>query len=295
MYPALTPRETAGHVPYAADIVPELPELEALRERLGPRLEGRLITAAEVNPKHAHLLRHPPDDFATEMPIRRLTGTWRRGKHLGFDAELARGGETMQLVINPMLGGRFQIAPADAARPKTWVFALRLEGGEEMRYLDLREMGRIYLVRDPDAEVPGWTEMGPEADALAELGLDAFRRRLRRYRDEVKDLLRNQAFLAGVGNCYSDEILWEAKMLPLRRRSSLKPDDEETLFHAIPEVLTSAVRSILANPAYEESKQDRSFVRVHGKGGGECPRCGHRISQLGSKREPLNFCRGCQK
>lgn len=275
--------------------MPELPELEALRERLGPRLEGRLVTAAEVNPRHAHLLRHPPDDFAQEMPIRRITGMWRRGKHLGFDADLAKGGEAMHLVINPMLGGRFQVAPADSARPKTWVFALRLEGGEELRYLDLREMGRIYLVNDIEAEVPGWTELGPEADALPSIGLDAFRRRIRRYRDELKDLLRNQAFLAGVGNCYSDEILFEAKLLPLRRRASLKPDDEEELFRAIPDVLTSAVSSILANPKYEESKQDRTFVRVHARGGETCPRCGHRISQLGSKREPLNFCRGCQK
>jgi formamidopyrimidine-DNA glycosylase len=55
------------------------------------------------------------------------------------------------------------------------------------------------------------------------------------------------------------------------------------------------VEAILANPDYEESKQDRSFMKVHGRGGKTCPRCGHRISQLGSNREPLNFCRGCQK
>ena len=52
--------------------MPELPELEALRIRLGPRLEGQLVTAAEVNPRHGHLLRHPPDDFARELPIRRF-------------------------------------------------------------------------------------------------------------------------------------------------------------------------------------------------------------------------------
>jgi formamidopyrimidine-DNA glycosylase len=59
-------------------------------------------------------------------------------------------------------------------------------------------------------------------------------------------------------------------------------------------VLTRAVEAILANPNYDESKQDRSFMNVHMKGGKTCPRCGHRISQLGSNREPLNFCRGCQ-
>src|SRR6266536_2802201 len=238
--------------------MPELPELEALRIQLGPRLEGRLVTAVDVNPKSGHLLRYPPESFAHELPYRRFTRTWRRGKHLVFDLELARG-------------------------------------GEELRYLDFRDMGRIYWTADLAREVPAWPEMGPEADAVAEEGLDGFRRRLRRYRDELKDLLRNQAFVAGVGNAYSDEILWEARLLPLRRRATLKPEEEEALYEAIPAVLRRSTGAILANPDYDESKQDRSFMRVHGRGGKDCPRCGHRVSQLGSNREPLNFCRGCQR
>ena len=83
--------------------------------------------------------------------------------------------------------------------------------------------------------------------------------------------------------------------LPLRRRASLSPVEEEALYEAIPKVLDGAVEAILDNPHYDESKQDRSFMKVHAKGGKQCPRCGHRISQLGSNREPLNFCRGCQK
>jgi len=198
-------------------------------------------------------------------------------------------------VINPMLGGRFQLAPADGPRPATWVFGLRLEGGQELRYLDFRDMGRIYWTADPEAEIPAWPELGPEPAELVEAGLEAFRKRLRRYRDELKDLLRNQAFVAGIGNAYSDEILFEAALLPLRRRSTLKPEEESALFQAIPAVLERATAAILANPDYDESKQDRSFMKVHAKGGKDCPRCGHRISQLGSNREPLNFCRGCQR
>jgi formamidopyrimidine-DNA glycosylase len=274
--------------------MPELPELEALRLKLSPQVQEQLVTGAEVNPRHAHLLRHPPDDFAHELPVRRFAQVWRRGKHLIFDLQLARGDDLRYLAINPMLGGRFQLTSASSERPGTWVFALRLENRQELRYLDLRDMGRIYLARDLDSEVPGWRELGPEADNLSSVGLDNFRRRLRRYRDELKDLLRNQAFLAGIGNAYSDEILFEARLLPLRRRASLGPEEEEALFKAVPKVLSEAVAAILANPAYEESKQDRSFMNVHGRGGKICPRCGHRISQLGSKREPLNFCRGCQ-
>jgi formamidopyrimidine-DNA glycosylase len=274
--------------------MPELPELEALRIRLGPRLEGKLITAASVNQKKAHMLRYPVDNFALELPARRLTSLVRRGKHLSFETELGGGGSPRWLVINPMLGGRFQLAGADEPVPATEVFTVRFEGKVEMRYLDFRDMGRIYWVTDREREVPGWSGLGPEADSVAEMGIDVFRKRLRRFRDELKDLLRNQEFLAGIGNAYSDEILFEARLLPLRRRASLKPADEEALYAAIPVVLSHAVEAILANPNYQESKQDRSFMAVHMKGGQTCPRCGHRISQLGSNREPLNFCRGCQ-
>jgi formamidopyrimidine-DNA glycosylase len=273
--------------------MPELPELEALRIRLGPRLQGRLVTAVRVNPKKGFMLRYPVEAFEHEVPIRRFAATWRRGKHLGFDLELAGGGDCRSLVINPMLGGRFQVESSELQPPAAFVFALRLEGAEELRYLDFRDMGRIYWVRDRD-EVPGWNEMGPEADGLDDLGLEDFRRRLRRYRESLKDVLRNQALLAGIGNAYSDEILWEAGILPLRRRSTLKPVEEDKLFNAVPAVLRRATEAILANPNYDESKQDRSFMAVHARGGKNCPRCGHRISQLGSNREPVNFCRGCQ-
>jgi formamidopyrimidine-DNA glycosylase len=274
--------------------MPELPELEALRIRLGPRLEGKLITAASVNPKKAHMLRYPVEEFARELPARRISSLTRRGKHLVFATELGGGGSPRWLVVNPMLGGRFQLVDGEAAVPATHVFTLRIEGKQELRYLDFRDMGRIYWVSEPAREVPGWEALGPEADSVADMGLEVFRKRLRRFRDELKDLLRNQEFLAGVGNAYSDEILFEARLLPLRRRASLKPADEEGLYAAIPLVLNRAVEAILANPNYDEAKQDRSFMAVHMKGGKTCPRCGHRISQLGSNREPLNFCRGCQ-
>lgn len=274
--------------------MPELPELEALRIRLSPRLEGRLITAATVNPKKGHMLRYPVEHFANELPARRILSLSRRGKHLVFATELGGGGSERWLVINPMLGGRFQMVDGGTPVPATAVFTIRIEGRQELRYLDFRDMGRIYWVGDLVKEVPGWAEVGPEADSVPAMGIDAFRKRLRRFRDELKDLLRNQEFLAGIGNAYSDEILFEARLLPLRRRASLKPADEEALFAAIPLVLSRAVEAILANPNYDESKQDRSFMSVHMKGGQTCLRCGHRISQLGSNREPLNFCRGCQ-
>src|SRR5579864_4723720 len=115
--------------------MPELPELEALRLRIGPRVDGKLITAASVNPKKAHLLRYPVEEFARELPARRITSLTRRGKHLVFATELGGGGSPRWLVINPMLGGRFQLAEVDVPVPATEVFTLRVEGKVELRYL----------------------------------------------------------------------------------------------------------------------------------------------------------------
>ncbi|HLG69010.1 MAG TPA: DNA-formamidopyrimidine glycosylase family protein [Chloroflexota bacterium] len=272
--------------------MPELPELEAVRRRFAPRVEGRVVDGVEVNPRKGFLLRSPLPVFTSELKGRRISQVWRRGKHMVYDLEAE--GDLGHLVINPMLGGRFQMTPLGAKRQAAHIFSLLLDGAEELRYLDFRDMGRVYWAHDLEKEVLAWPELGPEADSLPEQGLEWFRKRLRRYRAALKDVLRDQAFLAGIGNAYSDEILFEAKILPLRKRSSLSAEEEEALFAAISGVLARATEAILANPNYEESKQDRSFMAVHGRGGEACPRCGHRISQIGSDREPMNFCRGCQ-
>lgn len=262
---------------------------------MAPVAEGALVTRVELNPRKGYILRYPPEEFERELPARRINHLGRRGKHLVFETELARGGEPRSLVVNPMLGGRFQLADDDTPVPATHVFTLRLSGGREIRYLDFRDMGRIYWTDSPERDVPVWADLGPEANAIGGDGFDAFRKRLRRYRDHLKDLLQNQAFVAGIGNAYSDEILWAAQLLPLRKRASLSTEEEAALYEAIPATLADATKAILANPKYTEEKQDRTFMAVHMKGGQSCRRCGHRISQLGSNREPTNFCRGCPK
>src|SRR2546430_745868 len=117
---------------------------------------------------------------------------------------------------------------------------------------------------------------------------------LRTPPDEFKNLLRNQAFIAGVGNAYSDEILHEAGLLPLRKRTTLKSDDVGKLHAATGQVLHSAIESIKAQPKYEPHKQDRSFMAVHGKAKEKCPRCGHRISERTARGGATEFCRCCQ-
>src|SRR5260370_21057519 len=187
------------------------------------------------------MLGYPVEQFADELLARRIVSVSRRGKRLVFATELGGGGSERWLVINPMLGGRFQMVDSDTPVPATEVFTIRIEGRQELRYLDFRDMGRIYWVSDLAKEVPGWAELGPEADSVPAMGIDAFRKRLRRFRDELKDLLRNQEFLAGIGNAYSDEILFESRLLPLRRRGPPEPADARGPVAAAPVGVSRAV------------------------------------------------------
>jgi formamidopyrimidine-DNA glycosylase len=266
--------------------MPELPELEVLREYLGPRLDGRKIAQVWTSPKLSFLLRTPPDEFASQLTGGTFNRTWRRGKFMIFDIS------GHHLVINPMLGGRLQWTTASEKVAAATVFRVTLESGDELRFLDTVKMGRVYWVA-PGAlpTVPGWAELGPDALTVE---LPEFSQRIRRHPGELKNLLRNQAFIAGVGNAYSDEILHEASLLPLRKRPTLKPDDVARLHGATRKVLHSAITAIQAQAHYESHKQDRSFMAVHGKAKQKCPRCGHRISELTARGEATDFCRGCQ-
>jgi formamidopyrimidine-DNA glycosylase len=164
----------------------------------------------------------------------------------------------------------------------------------ELRYMDPTRMGKLYVVEAGDTRgVPGAADLGPDADD-ASLSLDAWMARISRHPGELKPLLRNQAFLAGIGNAYSDEILWEARLSPFRRRATLAPEELAALYTAVGVTLARA-QVILRErvpPTFE--KQVRDHLLVHLRGGEPCPRCGATISQVGG-REATSYCRACQR
>jgi formamidopyrimidine-DNA glycosylase len=270
--------------------VPELPDLTIVAEQLAARATGREVL--EPTAPTPILVRATPAELASlsGMVVGRAQ---RRGKFLLLPFE-RRGKVQRVLAANPMLAGRFWLLDDGAAKIRARTgLRLRFADGGELRYVDREMLGKLYLVA-PDGldAIPGWSEMGPDADD-PELTLERFRERIRRHPGELKSLLRNARFVAGVGNAYSDEILWAAQLAPLRRRSTLRPEEIDRLYHAMRSVLADAVVQLRGLVPPDIQLQHREFLKVHLRGGEPCPRCGRALRQIGGD-EATTFCRTCQ-
>jgi formamidopyrimidine-DNA glycosylase len=266
--------------------MPELPDLEVIREFLAPRLIGRAITSVEVRRPLVvrNLLGGDPADHMVGRCFARVD---RRGKFLLLPLD---GGST--LVINPMLAGRLRYGEPLARSRARDALVLALADGQELRYHDAKDMGKVYLTDDPK-QVPTLADLGPEATDPA-LTLDIFRERLRRHHGEIKGILTNQSFVAGIGNAYADEICWHAGLYPFRRRPSLNDDEIVRLYEAMRATLAEAIDTLRERVGAAIDVEVRDFLAVHGKAGEPCPRCGSPISKVTRERRTTNFCRSCQ-
>jgi len=266
--------------------MPEIPDLEVIREYLEGVLPGQRIESAEVlRPLVVRNLLS--ENFVSVLEGNGIGGVRRRGKFLLLDLE---SGQTV--VINPMLVGRLLYCQPDKRRAAKTVLILHLSNGMELRYVDSKSMGKVYLTPDENL-VPRFAGQGPEA-LDPEFTMEVFRERLRTRRGEIKGLLTNQAVLAGIGNAYADEILFEARLYPFRKRPSLSPEEVESLYQAMRKVLSEATVVLRERIGDDIDIKIRDFLSVHGKGGSPCPRCGTPISEIKARNRLTNFCRNCQ-
>jgi formamidopyrimidine-DNA glycosylase len=221
------------------------------------------------------------------------------------------------VVINPMLTGRLGLA-APGTKPFTsTAFVLRFGQREgpppdqaswtrgaawmpaddapvELRYRDPTRMGKIYLLpAGVTRPVAGWDEQGPDVDDPS-LDVGTWRSRIGRHTGELKNLLKNQAFVAGIGNGYSDEILWAAQLAPFRKRSTLAAEEVDRLHEATRRVPAWAIEELRVRVPPRFEVEVRDFLRVHRKGGQPCPRCGTAITEISPGGFVTSWCRACQ-
>jgi formamidopyrimidine-DNA glycosylase len=171
------------------------------------------------------------------------------------------------------------------------------DGAPQLRYADDRLMGKIYLLpTDRLDAVPNWVENGPDLldPALTE---EAWLARMGKYRGQIKNVLTNAAFVQGIGNAYSDEILWEARINPATARTALSKEQLADLYraaHAVMDWATPLAREAMLKDGTLDYQERRDFLRVHRRGGEACPRCGSTISEITANQRVTSFCRSCQ-
>jgi formamidopyrimidine-DNA glycosylase len=269
--------------------MPELPELEIVREVLERHLAGRTIARVTIDPKGGPIVVRDLSGrgFAAGLVGGNIATIGRRGKYLLFGLAPSRS----WLVANPKLTGRFQLCAPGEKKAGPVHATLHFEDPpEELRYVDQKKMGQLYLTPDL-GRVPLFAQMGPEALAVTH---EEFASRLKRFRGEIKAILVRADFLAGIGNAYADEILWAARLHPYRKRTSLTPDDVRALHTAMIDVLRTSIAKVREQMGEAVHLKPRDFFAVHMRGGQACPRCGTTISAVTANQRITNFCRTCQ-
>lgn len=272
--------------------MPELPEVETVVRGLQTVLPGKRITDIRLNKTD---FIDNPAEVAENLPGKRIAAVRRHGKFIVFDLLDNAARPTALLIHLGMTGQLITTAPEAPSSPHTHIF-FSLDDGRELRYTDIRRFGRVQFL-------PEGIDGGP----LAELGLDAletnesqFTERLRGRKARIKALLLDQRVLRGMGNIYTDESLWRARIHPARIAASLKDGELRNLYKTVQKVLKEAIRLKGSSVSdYVDSDGNRGEFqlrhRVYMRKGEKCFRCGTLIQRMIVAGRSSYFCPHCQR
>ncbi|HEX9676529.1 MAG TPA: bifunctional DNA-formamidopyrimidine glycosylase/DNA-(apurinic or apyrimidinic site) lyase [Anaerolineales bacterium] len=271
--------------------MPELPEVEtirlALRQGAGgaPKLPGQRIEGVRLGwPRH--VAAPSPAAFRNRIRGQTIRDVQRRGKYL----VLPLTQET--LLIHLMMSGDLGMLPAGAPpRPHDHTI-LTLDTGWELRFNDPRKFGKLLLLPRPE-QLLG--RLGPEP-LSPQFTRQVLAERLSGRGRTLKPLLLDQAFLAGLGNIYADEALHRARLHPLRRSDSLRPEEVAALWRGIRQALRAGLRHNGASIDWVYRGGDfQNHFRAYGRTGEPCPVCGTHIQRLVVGQRSTHFCPHCQQ
>lgn len=265
--------------------MPELPELEVIRARLRLALAGRRVTGTTLH--HPAVLKtfDPPLDALRDSHI---MGVDRLGKFLCLNTD-----RRLHLCVHLMLNGRLGILPASSPVTRHQLLSLHLDDGSDLRLSEsgTKRRAGVHLVTSPD-----------NVERIAGLGLDpmapqftlrSLRTSLARRSQTVKRFLTDQRAIGGIGNAYSDEILFEARLSPFQKTSQLRPEDAIRLFTSVKKVLHEAILSLKTLDHLPE-RRDRTFLKVHDRLDRPCPVCGDTVRRVSYRESTTFYCPKCQ-
>jgi formamidopyrimidine-DNA glycosylase len=284
--------------------VPELPELEVTKDRLRLALTGRVAADATVRSPVALKTVTPSLESLAGRHIRSVN---RLGKVICIAFEGSAGSSSppsttssfplstspLYLCAHLMLSGRFAFGPARAPLNRLHAFALRLDRDEDLRIIEDSTQHRlsIYLVTNPQ-QIDIVARLGP--DPLSrDFSLARLKQALSRRARTLKRFLTDQSAIAGIGNCFSDEILFEARLSPFALSTAIKPEETIRLFTSTKKVLQDAILHLRALDRLPERK-DRTFLRVHSRLDQPCPACSTPVKRVSYSKSTLYYCPTCQ-
>ncbi len=276
--------------------MPELPEVETIRRDLEKEVVGKKIKAVEVHGARSTRRHKTKKPFIARLEGQKIESVSRRGKNL-----LLSLGDDLLVIHLGMSGQLLRNQTRDKVVPHTHVLITFTQGGQ-LRFVDPRTFGELYVVAGDQlaAEAPDLVELGYDPmESL--LSWERFGAMLRARSVQLKSLLMDQKFVAGIGNMYADEILWEAGLRYDRLSDSLSVQEVRRLYRAIVEVLQDAIKhrgSTLADEQYVDlfgrpgSYQFEHKVYAHE--GEACRRCRHPIMRVKFAGRSTYFCGSCQ-
>lgn len=269
--------------------MPELPEVETVKNELAPHTVGRTVT--DVTLCWEGIVREPSvTEFCFRLIGREITGLTRRGKYL-----LASLNSGEWLILHLKMSGALLVSPGSSELPRFTRAIIHLDNGTNIVFRDPRKFGRMWLVKDKESVVG---ELGPEP---LEPGFtpQLLAQRLNKRTAPLKALLCDQKVIAGVGNLYADEALFLARIHPLRAGGSLTPAGLKRLHRAIREVLWTGIKNKGASienyirPDGTPGSAHLEF-RVPRQAGKPCSHCGTPIERITVRGRGTYFCPECQ-
>lgn len=269
--------------------MPELPEVETVRHSLEKVLVGKIISSVDL--RYSPLISSPtPEKFVQMIEKKEITGVQRRGKYLLLIFK------ELLMAIHLRMTGSLLYLPEESPLEKHTHLIFSLQGEDELRYVDPRKFGRILLLHGRE-DIATLKNLGPEPFSFS---LDIFKEMVRKRRGRMKSLLLNQGFLAGLGNIYSDEILFSAKIHPRRKADMLTEEEIERLFDAIHKVLEEAISLKGTSISdYRDGRGEKGLfqdhLQVYGHEGQCCCHCHHRVIREKIGGRSCYFCPSCQR
>ncbi len=273
--------------------MPELPEVETVKRVIKPQIMGRRIVSVDVH--HPQIIAYPDaESFALNLTGRIITDMKRRGKFLALLFE-----NKDRLILHLRMTGQLLVTPAEHDIEKHTHLIVGLSGGNQLRYIDTRRFGRFwYLKKEESLGMTGADKLGIEPTDK-KLTAAYLKERAAGRRIAVKEILLDQSVVAGIGNIYSDEILFAAGINPAAKCCDLTDGNWASLAKMIPETINWAIRKNKITPQqYLEGKgkeyKNTPFLKVYGHAGKPCPRCGSTLERIVIGGRGSTFCFRCQ-